>query len=45
MATIKEISKKYNIGVDTLRYYERIGLLPAVKRNESGYRDYDEEDD
>ncbi|MEG0365503.1 MAG: MerR family transcriptional regulator [Coprobacillus sp.] len=43
--TIAEISKKYNISTDTLRYYERIGLIPPVHRNESGYRDYDEEDE
>ena len=29
---------------DTLRYYERIGLLPAVNRNSSGNRDYTQED-
>lgn len=43
--TIAEIGKKYNISTDTLRYYERIGLIPPVHRNESGYRDYDEEDE
>lgn len=40
--TIAEVSKKYNISIDTLRYYERIGLIPAVPRNKSGIRDYDE---
>ncbi|MEG0593290.1 MAG: MerR family DNA-binding transcriptional regulator, partial [Coprobacillus sp.] len=30
--TIAEISKKYNISTDTLRYYERIGLIPPVHR-------------
>ena len=29
---------------DTLRYYERIGLIPGVNRNKSGIRDYTEED-
>lgn len=43
--TIAEIGKKYKISTDTLRYYERIGLIPPVQRNESGYRDYDEEDE
>ncbi|WP_099466842.1 MerR family transcriptional regulator [Konateibacter massiliensis] len=42
--TIAEVSKKYNLSADTLRYYERIGLLPAVTRNSSGNRDYTEED-
>ena len=40
--TITEVSKKYGISPDTLRYYERIGLIPAVPRNRSGIRDYDE---
>lgn len=41
---ITEVSKKYNISQDTLRYYERIGLIPRVNRNKSGIRDYTEED-
>ena len=40
--TIAEVSKKYDITADTLRYYERIGLIPPVPRNGSGIRDYDE---
>lgn len=40
--TIAEVSKKYNITSDTLRYYERIGLLTNVPRSSSGIRDYDE---
>lgn len=42
--TIAEVGKKYGLTADTLRYYERIGLLPAVHRNSSGNRDYTEED-
>lgn len=42
--TIAEVSEKYNISQDTLRYYERIGLIPRVNRNKSGIRDYTEED-
>ncbi len=42
--TIKEVSNKYNISADTLRYYERIGMIPPVNRTESGIRDYTEED-
>lgn len=42
--TIAEVSKKYNLSQDTLRYYERIGLIPEVNRNKSGIRDYTEED-
>ena len=41
--TIAEVSKKYDISADTLRYYERIGLIPPVPRNKSGIRDYGED--
>ena len=41
--TLAEVSKKYNLTADTLRYYERIGLLPPVPRTQGGFRDYDEE--
>ena len=40
--TIKEVSKKYEITADTLRYYEKIGLLEKVPRNTNGIRNYDE---
>ena len=40
--TIKEVSKKYDIFEDTLRYYERIGLLPKVPRTKSGIRNFDD---
>lgn len=39
-----EVSQKYDITADTLRYYERIGLIPPVARNASGIRVYTEED-
>ena len=42
--TIAEVSKKYEISADTLRYYERIGLIPPVHRTSGGIRDYTEED-
>lgn len=42
--TIAQVSEKCDISADTLRYYERIGLLPPVKRNKSGIRDYEEGD-
>ncbi len=41
---IAEVSERYDISSDTLRYYERIGLIPPINRNESGIRDYDELD-
>ena len=42
--TIAEVSKQYNISADTLRYYERIGLIPPVNRNKNRIRDYTDED-
>jgi MerR family transcriptional regulator, aldehyde-responsive regulator len=44
MMKIAEVSEKYGISSDTLRYYERIGLIPPVNRNERGIRDYNEID-
>src|SRR5699024_10724505 len=41
--TIAEVCRKYDISADTLRYYERIGLIPPVPRTKSGIRNYDEE--
>ena len=42
--TIAEVSRKYDLSQDTLRYYERIGRIPPVHRNASGFRDYTEQD-
>lgn len=42
--TIAEVSKKLDISADTLRYYERIGLIPGINRSQSGIRDYTDED-
>ena len=41
--TIAEVSRKYGISADTLRYYERIGLIPPVPRGKGGIRNYGEE--
>ena len=41
---ISEVSEKFNISADTLRYYEKIGLIPPVNRDSSGVRNYTEED-
>ena len=41
---IAEVSEKFGLSVDTLRYYERVGLIPPVNRNEVGIRDYNELD-
>lgn len=37
---IKKAAAMFDLSVDTLRYYERVGVIPPVHRNESGYRDY-----
>ena len=41
---ISEVSEKFDIPQDTLRYYERIGLLPRIHRTGSGIRSYTEDD-
>jgi DNA-binding transcriptional MerR regulator len=41
---IADVSARYGISSDTLRYYERIGLIPPVNRNGSGIRDYNDSD-
>ena len=42
--TIAEVSAKYQISTDTLRYYEKEGLIPYITRSEGGVRNYTEED-
>ena len=42
--TIREVSEKYGVTPDTLRYYEKVGMIPPVTRNASGIRDYTAED-
>ncbi|OUZ37246.1 MerR family transcriptional regulator [Enterococcus sp. 8E11_MSG4843] len=37
---IKKVAEMFDLSVDTRRYYERVGVVPPVHRNESGYRDY-----
>ena len=44
MKTIAEVSKMFDLSADTLRYYERIGLIPPVNRSKNGVRDYTDED-
>ncbi len=41
---IGDVTKLLGISADTLRYYEKIGLLPAINRTESGIRVYLERD-
>ena len=42
--TIAEVAKKFDLTPDTLRYYERIGLLRNISRSAGGIRDYSDED-
>ena len=42
--TIKEVSEKYDITQDTLRYYERVGMIPPVTRTAGGIRNYQDAD-
>ena len=37
---ISEVSEQCDVSPDTLRYYERIGLLPPINRNSGGIREY-----
>lgn len=37
---IKKAAELFSLTADTLRYYEQVGVIPPVKRNTSGYRDY-----
>ena len=41
---ISEVSEKLNISKHTLRYYEELGIIPPIERNEKGIRIYSEED-
>ena len=41
---IAEVSERYGIPQDTLRYYEREGVIPEIKRGNGNIRDYSEED-
>ena len=42
--TIKEVSERYGITADTLRYYENIGVIPEVTRTAGGIRNYTDDD-
>lgn len=41
---IKEVSQVTGLSADTIRYYERIGLVPKIERKSSGVRDFSEND-
>lgn len=40
--TIGAVAKRVGVAIDTIRFYEREGLLPEPERRASGYRSYDE---
>lgn len=42
--TIREVAEKYDLTPDTLRYYERVKMIPEVTRTAGGIRNYQEED-
>ncbi len=42
--TIAEVCARFELSQDTLRYYEKIGLIPTIQRRTSGIRNYNEED-
>ncbi len=42
--TIKDVAEKYDLSQDTLRYYEKVGLIPKVNRTSGGVRDYTDQD-
>jgi DNA-binding transcriptional MerR regulator len=39
---IGDVARKASIGIETLRFYERLGLIEATRRTPSGYREYDQ---
>lgn len=41
---IKEIAEKFGITPDTIRYYEKIGIIPPIKRDKNGYRIFTKQD-
>lgn len=41
---IAQVARQFDLTTSTLRYYERVGLIPPVNRKKSGIRDYDEDD-
>ncbi|HPE81285.1 MAG: Zn(2+)-responsive transcriptional regulator [Sedimenticolaceae bacterium] len=41
--TIGKLARQANVGVETLRYYERRGLIEPQRRTDSGYRLYDDD--
>lgn len=42
--SISQVSKELGVTIDTIRYYDRSGLLPFVKRNDIGRREFTDND-
>ena len=42
--TIREVSQMMNLSISTLRYYDKMGLLPGLERKQSGYRVFSDGD-
>ena len=42
--TIKQVSEMMSLPVSTIRYYDKMGLIPFLEKNESGYRIFKEKD-
>lgn len=42
--TIKEVSEMTDLSISTLRYYDKMGLLPSLERKQSGYRNFTDGD-
>ncbi|MEJ9212836.1 MerR family transcriptional regulator [Bacillus smithii] len=42
--TIKQVSEQLNMSAATIRYYDKLGLLPNLKRDKNGYRQFSEKD-
>ena len=42
--TIKQVSEMMSLPVSTIRYYDKMGLIPFLEKNESGYRIFKEQD-
>lgn len=40
---ISQVAKKANVNIETIRYYERRGLISESPRNKSGYRKFPED--
>ncbi len=40
----KEVAQLFELPIDTIRYYERVGVIPPVQRDKNGYRNYTKKD-